>query len=156
MFLIDADHEECDLKIFAAMKLENDTDVAFKQPEYPSYKMGPMEITLVVLLFLIWFYALKRFYTVWSNVLNFSAISDGGQDGASGWDAFIQWAKEHFKSFRPMPTVNVENVDEMTTSASCRPKIKKPTETNIEMHVTSARTVFVEESKKTKTNDSDV
>ena len=42
---------------------------------YPSYSMGPMEILLIVLLFVVWFYALRRFYTVWSNVLNFSAIS---------------------------------------------------------------------------------
>ncbi len=41
---------------------------------YPSYSMGPMEITLVLLLFVVWLYAAKRFYTVWSNVLNFSAI----------------------------------------------------------------------------------
>ena len=42
---------------------------------YPSYSMGPMEILLIILLFVVWFYALRRFYTVWSNVLNFSAIS---------------------------------------------------------------------------------
>lgn len=41
---------------------------------YPSYKMGPMESMLIVLLFLLWFYALRRIYVVWSNVLNFSAI----------------------------------------------------------------------------------
>ena len=42
---------------------------------YPSYTMGPMEILLIVLLFVVWFYAIKRIYTVWSNVLNFSALS---------------------------------------------------------------------------------
>ena len=42
---------------------------------YPSYSMGPMEILLIILLFVVWFYAIKRIYTVWSNVLNFSALS---------------------------------------------------------------------------------
>lgn len=41
---------------------------------YPSYAMGPMESLLIVLLFILWFYALRRIYIVWSNVLNFSAI----------------------------------------------------------------------------------
>lgn len=51
---------------------------------YPSYSMGPMEILLVVLLFLIWFYALRRFYTVWSNVLNFSALGADVTQRAQG------------------------------------------------------------------------
>lgn len=47
----------------------------FQIGPYPSYKMGPMEILLVFLLFLLWFYALRRIYKVWTNILNFSDIS---------------------------------------------------------------------------------
>lgn len=48
---------------------------------YPSYSMGPMESLLIVLLFLLWFYAIRRIYFVWSNVLNFSAIQTDSLTG---------------------------------------------------------------------------
>ena len=53
---------------------EDEEDIGPVIGPYPSYTMGPMEILLVVLLFLIWFYALRRFYKVWSTVLNFSDL----------------------------------------------------------------------------------
>eukprot|EP00094_Tigriopus_californicus_P013162 TCALIF_12729-PA protein Name:"Protein of unknown function" AED:0.00 eAED:0.00 QI:77/1/0.5/1/1/0.5/2/112/175 len=59
--------------------------------------MGPMEILLVFLLFLLWFYALRRIYKVWTNILNFSDISSDSFGQRHGWDAFIQWALEHIR-----------------------------------------------------------
>jgi hypothetical protein len=47
---------------------------------YPSYSMGPMEILLVLLLALLWLYAARRFYTVWSTVLNFTMVADYAQE----------------------------------------------------------------------------
>lgn len=69
----------------------------FQIGPYPSYKMGPMEILLVFLLFLLWFYALRRIYKVWTNILNFSDISSDSFGQRHGWDAFIQWALEHIR-----------------------------------------------------------
>ena len=40
----------------------------------------------MLLLFVVWIYAARRFYTVWSTVLNFSAIGGDRDNGAKGED----------------------------------------------------------------------
>eukprot|EP00095_Tigriopus_kingsejongensis_P002240 maker-scaffold133_size323035-snap-gene-1.12 protein:Tk02240 transcript:maker-scaffold133_size323035-snap-gene-1.12-mRNA-1 annotation:"hypothetical protein JAAARDRAFT_120563" len=73
-------------------------DDEFQVGPYPSYQMGPMEIFLVFLLFVLWFYALRRMYRVWTTILNFSDLNtDSFQRNSKGWDAFIQWALEHIR-----------------------------------------------------------
>jgi len=51
---------------------------------YPSYTLGPFEILLVVLLFVLWFYSVRRIYKVWSNVLNFSEFNSEQLNRAKG------------------------------------------------------------------------
>ena len=74
------------------MNREDDTGPGFVDEEgeivigpYPSYTLGPFEIVLVVLLFVLWLYSVRRIYKVWSKVLNFSDFnSEQFNRGAKG------------------------------------------------------------------------
>merc|ERR1719242_1153779 len=83
------------LSNLARQRYSQDEPLSDDQKIYLETKVKPKEIVIIIFMMLLWLFSIRRFFKIWSNILNYSTPTESitrTNTAAEGVETFVVWA----------------------------------------------------------------